>query len=464
METPSNQHADQAGPGIPLPAAEAALPSTAPPTLKRNILYAVLGTGLFNLCRFGVVVLLAKFTTVEIVGQYDYALAISAPAVLFFGLQLRGAFVADAGGQFTFGSYRTLRLVGMVAAGAVLLPIIAWKARTEPSWVFLIILAGVCLGRIVEHVGEIYWGVYQKRERLSLLAGSAVLRGLALLAPFALLLPICHALTGSDAPGPDRLASATAWSVVIYVVGWALVLLLFDQRRVVGHADVKLSWDWPAVGKIAVQTLPLGLVALLITLCESVPRYVIEGQTDGKAMLGYFGPLAYLTLAGILLVSQASVAAGNRVAQYYRNDFAAFLRIASKLTGLAAGLGAAMLLVTLVCGRWLLGLLYTPEHTEHFDAFVILVLAQAALLLAVVFGALSTYMRLFWIQVPVQVIVLASTTLAAVMLIPGDPVRGGAWAALVRAAVQAVLCAACVLIGILRRPRSGESAPAGHTG
>jgi hypothetical protein len=66
-------------------------------------------------------------------------------------------------------------------------------------------------------------------------------------------------------------------------------------------------------------------------------------------------------------------------------------------------------------------------------------------------------MRLFWIQVPVQIIVLASTTLAAVLLVPGDPVRGGAWTLFIRAATHATLCAVCVLVGILRRPYAGES-------
>jgi len=242
----SNHPASEAEPGVTPPVADAVVPPSGPPSLRRNILYAVLGTGLFNLCRFGVVVLLAKFTTVEIVGQFDYALAISAPVVLFFGLQLRGAFVADAANQFSFGCYRTLRVVGMAVAGAVLLPIIAFKARSEPSLVFLIILASVCLGRIVEHVAEIYWGVYQKRERLSLLAWSAVLRGVAMLAPFAVLLPLCHVWSGRDAPPRDRLANVTAWAVLIYVVGWALVFWLFDRRRVVGHPDVKPSWDWAA--------------------------------------------------------------------------------------------------------------------------------------------------------------------------------------------------------------------------
>ena len=79
--------------------------------------------------------------------------------------------------------------------------------------------------------------------------------------------------------------------------------------------------------------------------------------------------------------------------------------------------------------------------------------AQAVLLLAVVFGAVSTYMRLFWIQVPLQLIVLLATGLAAWQFIPDAPIAGGARTALVRAVTQAVLYALCLLFGIARRKR-----------
>ena len=85
----------------------------------------------------------------------------------------------------------------------------------------------------------------------------------------------------------------------------------------------------------------------------------------------------------------------------------------------------------------------------------IIIVAQCLALLTTVFGVLTTQMRLFWLQVPAQVIVLLSTVIAALVFIPQaeDTVRGGAWTLLVRSAVHVTLYAGCVLTGIILRPR-----------
>ena len=81
-------------------------------SLRVNVVYAALGAGALNAARFGVIVLLAKFATTEILGQYTFALAVATPVAMFFSLQLRGALVADARGQFSFGTYRVVQSAG----------------------------------------------------------------------------------------------------------------------------------------------------------------------------------------------------------------------------------------------------------------------------------------------------------------------------------------------------------------
>ena len=60
-------------------------------------------------------------------------------------------------------------------------------------------------------------------------------------------------------------------------------------------------------------------------------------------------------------------------------------------------------------------------------------------------------------------IVLASTLIAALLLIPGSDnlVRGGAWTIFVRSIVHVTLYAACVVIGTLLRPRLIQRTAAG---
>ncbi len=325
-------------------------------------------------------------------------------------------------------------------------------AATEPSIAYLIILGGMFAVRIAWSVAEVGWGTYQRRERLDLLAASYGLRGLASIVPFAILLPLFYVRFRQNAP--LRLADGTAAAVLLCVVGFVVVYYAFDRPRVLDRKLGDLSWDWRSVRSLAWQTLPLGLVALTINLCDSIPRFLIDGQPNGKAQLGYFGSLAYVTLAGNLVIIQAATAAANRLSLYYQRDLRAFLWLAMRLAGLALGVGVVVMAAALLAGEWILRVLYRPDYAQFVIEFQIIVFAHCIALLTNILGAATTQMRLFWVQVPVQIVTLVCTVVAAVLLIPGDtPVRGAAYTALVRAAVQLVLYGACIGLGLGWRRR-----------
>lgn len=426
-----------------------------PRPLLANTLWAIGGSGFYHACQLGVLVLLAKFASPEIQGQYFLALAIATPVVLFFGLELRGALVADAGNQFTFGAYWVLRGLTMLPATVVLLGFLVWQAVFwEAHASYLIILGGVFAGKIVWSLAEVGWGTFQRRERLDLLAASVGLRGLALILPFAAFLPLYGWLADSERISPSRLADGTALAVSLHALGVTLALFLFDRPRVLDPRCWDLSVTTRQLRALALQTFPLGVVALIVNLCDTLPRILIESQPEGKACLGYFGALAYITMAGNLVIIQAGTAAANRLSLYYQRDLRAFLRLGVLLAALAVALGAAVMFVALVFGRWILTLLYTTEYAQFETEFHIIVFAHCLALLTNIFGTATTQMRLFWVQVPVQAITLVCTVAAALLLIPGPtPVLGAALTALVRALVQLVLYAACVGLGLAARGR-----------
>lgn len=423
-----------------------------------NTFYAVVGNGFYHLCQLGVVILLAKFASARIQGQYFLGLAVATPIVLFFGFELRGALVADAGNQFSFGSYRTLRNIMMFPAGILLGGFLVYELLTGQSLAFVAILAGVFAARMVWSIAEVGWGTYQRRERLDLLATTVTLRGLALIIPFAILLPLYWWLTTQGMLSPARRADGTALAALLCAVGVALVYYFFDRQRVLDARYWNLSWSRQTITALAWQTFPLGVVALIITLCDSFPRILFEQQPDGMRKLGYFGSLAYITQAGNLIILQAATAASNRLALYYQRDLRAFFRIGLWLIGLALLVGSIVVFIAAYFGEWILCVLYTPDYARYLREFHIIVLAHCLALLTNVFGTATTQMRLFWVQVPVQVLTLAATVFAAVLLIPPNPVLGAAQTALVRAIVQLILYTACVALGLVYRKSILESA------
>ncbi len=142
------------------------------------------------------VLLIANYASAEALGAFDASMAWSAPIVTFLMLQLRGAYVADTRHDFSFGTYEALRSVCMAIAAVVLAVLVVWHGFHQPVLAFTLMLAAVAAGKIVGALGEVRWGVFQQRERLELMGWSQVLRGVAMLAPFAVILPIVGARGG----------------------------------------------------------------------------------------------------------------------------------------------------------------------------------------------------------------------------------------------------------------------------
>jgi O-antigen/teichoic acid export membrane protein len=430
-------------------------------SIRRNAVHAIVGTGTFHLCHLAMLVILNKCAAPEVTGQYFLAMAIATPLILFFGLELRGALVADAAGQFSVGTYFALRRIMMLVAATLLVPIVVWQFLAEPNTALVVLLAGVFAGRLCWTLAEVGWATYQRRERLDVFARSFLWRGAVVLLPFAALLLPARYLFDTTVETRTHLAAA---ATLLYAVGFAAVWWLYDRPRMRNSALWDLNWRWRDLARLAAQTLPLGIVALVVNLCDSFPRWMFDPEltttlglappADGKAQLGYFGSLAYITMAGNLVVIQATAAAANRLATRFLSDLRSFLALLAKLLLFAALLGAAVLAIAWLFGRPILATLYTPAVAAYEQAFRIIVAAHALALLTNVLGAATTQMRVFWLQVPAQALTLAATLVAAIVLIPGpDPVTGAAQTALVRAMTQFVLYVICVSVGVGLRPR-----------
>ncbi|MGE0480746.1 MAG: lipopolysaccharide biosynthesis protein [Phycisphaerae bacterium] len=454
---------DAAGPAHPSPgASDAAAPTRrAGRSLRKNVGFALVGTGVFNACRFGVAVLLAKFATPAILGQYNYSLALVSPVVLFCQMHLRATLVSDARGDFTFGTYSKLRQIGMSLAALVVLLIAGVVSWSESRIAFVAILAFVGVEKIWSSTSELAWAMYQKRERVDLVARANILQGVAMLTPFAVFVPLYAWLVRSGTLAAERLADGAAFAVASYAIGYFLIYWLHDRPQVTNQPDCDPRWDWAGVQRLAVQVFPLGLILMIINLCETVPRAILKHESDGEQALGYFGALTYITLAANLLLIQVGIAASNRLALYHHTNFPAFVRLTVKLVIMTAAVAGGTYLATWLFGEWLLRVLYRPDYAAYHREFMILVFGQCVSMLASMFGIVTFQMRRFWMQFAIHVAVLATSIIAALVLIPGNPrpVEGAAWSVVIRNVVHTALYGVALFWGIRDRSRAIDAAP-----
>ena len=417
----------------------------------------MIGNVSFNACRFLVLVLIARNGSDVLVGAFSAAMVWSAPIINFSMLQLRAAYVADAKGEFSFGTYIVLRRLGMAFALLCFAALLIWRGQRDPDAArFLPLLAAVCFAKIAWAMGEVYWGVYQRTERLDLMAAANAARGVLMLLPFAIALPLLS-WTGASA---DTLYHWMTISCVLYAIGWLAYALLIDRRWAHTLVTLNMSWNWSSISALARHTAPLGIVILIVTACDSFPQMVIDDLGEGaKAALGHYTTMAIFILPLNLLVISMGQGAANRIADAYVTGGARYWRLVAGLVGATGLVGAGVFTTTWLIGDWVLETVYGSTYLAYADVFPTIGLGGGLLLLASIFGLILTATRAFLMQVPVQLAVLGVTITTAWMWIPSDPVNGAAWTFVARSAAHAVLYGILLLVLSFRAGKTPRNSP-----
>lgn len=431
-----------------------------PLSLRRNFSWMLVGNGLFAATQWGMLAVLAKMGTLEMVGQYALGLAIAAPVVMFTNLQLQSVQATDARHQFQFNDYLALRLTSTALALLIILGIVfVFGYRREMA----LVIVAVGLSKAVDAMSDVFYGLLLKHERMDRVAMSLILRGLLSLVAFGLGVYITESVIGG---------------VVGLILAWALVLLVYDIRsgllvlktspqslsRLAAEKSPAKSTLWPrwslrTLSKLAWLTLPLGIVLGLTTLTTNIPRYFVERYL-GEGELGVFAAISYIVIAGLIVASALGQAVTPRLAGYYaEGEEAKFRRLLLKLVGIGAALGAVGVLVSLVAGKEMLTLLYRPEYAVRVDILVWLMVAAAIGYIASLLGYGMTAARYFRVQIPVFAFAGSISAVACFWLVPAAGLKGASIALIMSSLVQLGGCLAVIVyaLKVLRHKRVRES-------
>ena len=367
-----------------------------PLSLRRNASWIVLGGAVHSASRWGLVVVLARLGNAEMIGQIALAMAVCAPVSFLANLGLRSALVTDAKHEYRFGDYFGLRIVtSLVAIGgiAALVAVAGFEARTA-----LVVLVWA-VGKLFESLSDVFHALFQQQERMDRIAVAMMLRGPLVLA----FLAVGVALTGN-----------ILWGIAGFPLVMAATLFCYDLptgRRTVNTSPagcqerpreeatpgdgVRPRWHAPTMIRLARLTWPLGLVAMMISLFPNVPRYVVDYHL-GKHALGVFASIAFLAIAGTMVVSALGQSASPRLAKHYAaGNLAGFCRLLGKLLGLVACLGAGLVVLMALFGGPILRLFYGPEFARYADLSVWLMLSATMMFLGAPLGRAVDAMRRF---------------------------------------------------------------------
>jgi O-antigen/teichoic acid export membrane protein len=400
-------------------------------SVRSNFLWTLIGNVAYAGAQWAIVIVLAKWATPEIVGEYALGLAIAAPVLMLVNLQLRTVLATDVHQEYGFAHYLGFRLATTVGAIAIIAGIAACMHYPWRSALSIVIIG---VSQAIEAVSDIYYGLLQLRDHMDRIAKSMMARAALSLPVVTLTLWATHSLL---------------WTVIALAGTRLLVLWAYDTRRgthgLTADGETGVTF-WPPRWSLQFQrnlcalSLPLGIVALLLSLNTTMPRYFI-GAYLGARSVGIFAALAFLPNSGSLLVVALGQAAFVPLARYHAdNNLSGFIVLLLKLLGVGLVLGVGGILFTAVAGRRLLALLYRPEYAEHAGLLLWFMVSALLSYLGQLLGAAITAARYFRSQIPLFTVVNGAMILFCYLMIPRTGLEGAVTATVATMAVQLVGC------------------------
>jgi len=431
------------------PSAAAALAARSH-ALRANLRWTVAGNVAYAACQWGMLVLLARLGTPDLVGDFAFALALAAPIVLFAMLNLRAAQATDRRREFAFGDYVRLRIACLAAAALVLAAIVVC-GRFDRTTAWTVALVGIA--KAFDAMSDVVYGLLQQRESMRRIAVSRVLQGTLQLAGVAAAL----VATGSVVAAAGAMAAMSAAVTLGYDV--ASVRLQREGGAPLGAAARSAlasgSWDFPKLARLAALALPLGLAAVLDAVNASVPRWALDAYS-GRAALGIYAAVAYFLVGqGTVLTAVADVVRP-RLARDFAESPEDFWRLVARLAAVAAACGVAGVAVAAAFGGELLRLLYGSAYAGQGTLLAwMMAIAIPWNLSGIATTAIGAARRFRSVSACFAVMT-AVTAAASLLLVPSHGALGAAWA--LGAGMAARLAVACRLLARLRAPVAVRSA------
>jgi O-antigen/teichoic acid export membrane protein len=365
------------------------------------------------LSQWATLITLAKLGTPTIVGQFSLSLAVTAPILMMAGLNLRAVQATDSADGFGFADYFTLRVLTTLLALLVTTTIALLYARPV-RWV--IILVGIA--KSIEAVSDIFYGFFQRHERMRVIAHSLIVRGA---------LSVLAVMVGM------ALGRSLIWGCVGLAAAWAVVLAKHDVPNALTYLRTDrmfnlLNASSVTMRKLVILALPTGLVTTLLSFCVNLPRYFLD-HYQGPHELGIFAAISYLVVSGTTIIVALGQSVTPRLSRLYSGgDYRAFVALLKHMIFIALALGLLGILVSLLAGPELLSLIYSREYAQDGGIFVILMFSAAIGYCGAILGFGLTSTRIFDNLMVPYLVLTAFSVVVCWALVRNFGLRGAAWA------------------------------------
>jgi O-antigen/teichoic acid export membrane protein len=421
-------------------------------SLRTDFSWSLLGNAVYAGSQLVILMLLAKLTHPELVGQYALGVAIAVPVFWMANLQLRLALVSDVQEQTHFGHYLSIRLL---TTGLALLIIFAITRIAGYGRQLSAVILMVGVAQAIEAISDMFHARLQQHDRMGWISKSLMARsGLS-----ALGLTVGVYLTRD-----------LRWGIAGIVFARAIMLLCYDIRERT-HGLVAQSkwffrnealmprWNPRIQGELLSCNFRLGILWALVSLNTALPRYFIE-HALGERALGIFSAIASMRAAGDLAAFSLGLAAFSRLARAYAaENLTEFRSLLSKLLIMGAALATCGVVVACVAGREILTLLLRPEYANRAELLPWLMVVAGFGYMAMFLGTAMTAAKYYDSQIVLFTLTNVGVAVLSYILVPSRGLLGAVIAMLVGAILQLVGSVVILVIGMRQHACKSQQAP-----
>jgi O-antigen/teichoic acid export membrane protein len=412
--------------------------------LAKNMSYMSVGTLIYAGCQWGMLILLAKLGSQEMVGQYTFAFSVTAPIIMFSNMQLRQVYISDRSQSHDYTQYLILRLFTLlISCITIFLFVILSNFSSDTALVVLII----GWSKVAESISDILQAFLQYHEEFRPIFISNTLKGISSLVFTGLVLFTSRNIVLSV------FANSFAWFATLVLYDYPACKRFAKQHKLPFLKLSCVSLHIPSLVKLLKTSFPLGVSILLVSLSVTSSNYIVA-RNIGLKELGLFSAILYIIEVGNRITVALAESSQPKLAAYYSTlEIKKFQKLLLYLIGIGTACGGVMILLSFVFGQQILNIMYGKAYGDN--ASLLQLISVVALLRYInnFFISANLATRQFWAQTFSSGLSFILVTISCIQLIPLFGLFGAALALLITAFVQLLSSAAILTVAL---PKTGK--------
>lgn len=320
--------------------------------MKKNVIWNTFGSVFYSACQWLITVLVVHLVSYEAAGSLSLAMTTSSSFSAISLFSMRNYQVSDIKGEYSSNVYVGSRIITCFLA---LLCCFTCSFFIGGEIGTVICINGFMLIRVAEAMVDVLHGVDQKYMKFDFIGKSYILRGLATIITFCVVVKITQSLE---------------LSILLIAAINLLLALLYDWRMTNSLEKVKPVLCDAKIWSLLKACFPIVVFAFLLSFENLMAKKVLEMQY-GKDLLGIYSSIASPTLVVQVFASVAFNPFLPGLIKYYIDgEIQLFNRQLGKVIGMLILMSGIVTLGAILFGRLGLTILFGKSILEYYDLFI----------------------------------------------------------------------------------------------